>query len=191
MPQDTRTSGYGSGENLPVGHAFQVLAVLLMQAGAYLPAGFKETVHDLNQNDPYARHPSDPLRPLVIANFEKLLREYDVVHPFCVVGDGVIKATRILIKQYPHPMFWGGPPEEDAVWTNMVNDQYKGSKVERCVLTRESSRVLLLVLLRPTRSFATSLTSQRATRLARARRPAAHDGHRAARRTVLASARRQ
>ena len=39
---DKHTYGVNRGEDSPVGHAVQVLTLLLMLAGAYLPANFKE-----------------------------------------------------------------------------------------------------------------------------------------------------
>ena len=124
--KDRHSFGPGAGEDQPVGHAFQVLAVLIMQAGACFPAPLKDIVLEVNAKDPYASHPKDPLRKLVIAEFDKLVREYKVTEPD---GGACFQATRILYKQYPHPMVWGGPPEVDSVWAAAIAQQFAEVRV--------------------------------------------------------------
>eukprot|EP00964_Phaeocystis_antarctica_P014127 scaffold7779_cov62-Phaeocystis_antarctica.AAC.7 len=138
---DKHTFGPNSGQDQPVGHALQVLAVLVMQAGACLPQPLKDFVLDVNKNDPYASRTNDPLRKLVIAEFDKLVREYKVTEPD---GGVCFEATRILYKQYPNPMVWGGPPEVDSVWATAITKQFaEDCKVERRVLTRAPPKAAL------------------------------------------------
>ena len=144
--KDKHTFGPNSGQDQAVGHALQVLAVLVMQAGACFPGPLKDFVLSVNKKDPYASRTNDPLRKLVIAEFDKLVREYKVAEPD---GGACFKATRILYKQYPHPMFWGGPhsDEVDSVWAAAITQHFaEGHKVERRVLTRAPPKAALPVV---------------------------------------------
>ena len=142
--KDKHTFGPNSGQDQAVGHALQVLAVLVMQAGACFPGPLKDFVLSVNKKDPYASRTNDPLRKLVIAEFDKLVREYKVAEPD---GGACFEATRILYKQYPHPMVWGGPPEVDSVWATAITQHFaEGRKVERRVLTRAPPKAALPVL---------------------------------------------
>ena len=144
--QDKHSFGPNSGQDQAVGHALQVLAVLVMQAGACFPGPLKDFVLSVNKKDPYASRTNDPLRKLVIAEFDKLVREYKVAEPD---GGACFEATRILYKQYPHPMFWGGPHsgEVDSVWAAAITQHFaEGHKVERRVLTRAPPKAALPVV---------------------------------------------
>ena len=144
--KDKHTFGPNSGQDQAVGHALQVLAVLVMQAGACFPGPLKDFVLSVNKKDPYASRTNDPLRKLVIAEFDKLVREYKVAEPD---GGACFEATRILYKQYPHPMFWGGPHsgEVDSVWAAAITQHFaEGHKVERRVLTRAPPKAALPVV---------------------------------------------
>ena len=144
--KDKHTFGPNSGQDQAVGHALQVLAVLVMQAGACFPGPLKDFVLSVNKKDPYASRTNDPLRKLVIAEFDKLVREYKVAEPD---GGACFEATRILYKQYPHPMFWGGPhsDEVDSVWAAAITQHFaEGHKVERRVLTRAPPKAALPVV---------------------------------------------
>jgi hypothetical protein len=138
--RDNFTYMYGGrdGINAPVGHAFQVLAVLLMQGGAFFPDGFKQIIHRINAKDCFARHPKDPLRPFVMAEFDKLVAEYDAVVRPGLDQPEEMTVTRIHYGQNPNPMFYTGPPNErDAVWAAAIKQKHaEGQQVRRKKLTR-------------------------------------------------------
>ena len=69
-----------SGEDVMVGHAMQVLALILMRAGAYFPPNFEVTLEPLiTENDPFTTQAKNPIRKLVMAGFKKLVDEYAIM----------------------------------------------------------------------------------------------------------------
>ena len=129
---------------VPVGHAAQVLAVLLMRAGAYFPEGFKEMLDVINANDPFHSHYSnDPLRPSIMRGFMAMLDEYDVVG-CCdkaptvrhnAIGVECITVNQLVLGLSQRPMIYAMRPDKsDDEWRHDIKSEF--ADIKRVSLTR-------------------------------------------------------
>ena len=73
-----RNMHLASGGPVLVGHSFQILALLLMRAGAYFPVNFEVALGPLIvEDDPnFTTQPKNPIRKLIMRGFKKLFDEY-------------------------------------------------------------------------------------------------------------------
>lgn len=141
-----------------VGTGMQVLGVLLLQAGAYFPVGFKDILLLHNEHDDFfARHPDDPIRPLIMKEYSALVEEYSFIGSqegidalaFDANGEKQLRYNLIHYRQRVVPMLWVPGQTAADYEGGIADDHLEGRQVKRELITRKLPALPLLGIAAP------------------------------------------